>query len=962
MGAWTLAWVDTNEMRSGSEEEATWLPRLVDSLRSGFGPAPSEHAPFGLLMGHGPMAMWVESGAVIPLVWGDGVLTRFPLGTDTNELAEFLAQPSPPSGSEILIMAVERLAVEMCPIEELREDVRSWLNETFQSGDRLWSPSLRVCARLSRDHDAWFVWLNNTLNLTGTLSASQRAAITRALGARSTSPARQEQPLRLAGLKDKTRTWDSPIPYEPQAITVLLGRNGAGKTTVLEEVVRAVHHLNGLGDNKAVTQGIARIRERHPGLSRWARSEQEIGTEGLFEIDSTDLAPDFFTRLLFLAAYYEGGIVSTLPKMRFGTEILDEVTDTLIPGSTDPFEVLDRYDLESIRAEIAEVMTRELPEGASVDGYKTLFTEFLSGTKVTLSDNDTVILFPPPTSAATSLVEAIPVGERVTEFSGGGFVARALVWANGTPFASDEHSAGRFPEPDSWRYVHSIDLVSMRELKPEIWDRSPWGLLYESLLTVLRSSLPSLVEFNPSHGPEGPEKVAEDLICELLRDLVPGMAMVGDFEAHLFSEIVLGALAHRVAELLSERSTEILPAFVREVGHLKITIAPQDEWHQRRTHVELVGIDEVTPVRYAASGVKAWCLASLRFAAAEFGASEWATDEQIQRGSKVDSSKLSIPRPEMRPLMYLVDEPEAHLHPTAVRDTIDVLDHLARHATGGVMVATHSLEFLGNPRRHVVPYVVANRVATSCAAGVDELTLRAREIGVSVGSVLSSARGILLVEGIDDKWAYSTFTDEALERSFVHMLCLHGMRDARVVIPQLDLIFSLEIPIYIALDHVRRSILKDLLAGNRTDRVHTEERELGELATALEGRAVAVAPFAKVDVIEALPDQAIEMALAALGGKAPWPGWKVLSPRIATRFEDERTKFKEAFEMETGVPAYRVVGWLKKNKDLPRMTSPTLLNVTHQITSDLDDPHVVRRPGLAVLPRTGETGASDTDR
>lgn len=289
-----------------------------------------------------------------------------------------------------------------------------------------------------------------------------------------------------------------------------------------------------------------------------------------------------------------------------------------------------------------------------------------------------------------------------------------------------------------------------------------------------------------------------------------------------------------------------------------------------------------------------------------------------------------------------------------MKEVVDVLDDLARYATGGVIVATHSLEFLGNASRPASPYLVTNLVPSRCGEGISELSSRAEELGLSVGAVLSSTRAVLLVEGKDDKWAYSTFTNGELDRSFVSIMSIHGMLDANRLIPQMDLLFSLDIPVYLALDHVRRSLLVDSLSNGRTKGRSTEEIELLDLHRALDDRSVAVAPFAKVDVFEALPDELLSDALEALGSPQRWPGWKVISPLLNTAFETDGTKFKDAFLSQTGVPVHQVVRWLRQHRSNGRIHSPELLKVARMITSDLSEVGAERTVGITVLPRASE--------
>lgn len=287
------------------------------------------------------------------------------------------------------------------------------------------------------------------------------------------------------------------------------------------------------------------------------------------------------------------------------------------------------------------------------------------------------------------------------------------------------------------------------------------------------------------------------------------------------------------------------------------------------------------------------------------------------------------------PLLYLADEPEAHLHPTAIREVVEVCHELARTSAGGVVVATHALDFLGGPDMVITPYLVSEGAPERCPAGLPSLRERANELGISPAMVLMSARAVLCVEGPTDHWVLEHFTDGELDRAFVHTLRLFGMEELADRLPELDLLFSLDIPVYILLDHVRASKLRDLLAGKRVSDPTKEERELARLAQSLRGRSATVIPMAKVDIVRAIPDAAMELAVRELGLRS-WPGWPALDADIEQRWQQKKIVFKDAFEELVDAQVDQVVGLLKRQEDTKfPFTSPELMRITHALVADL---------------------------
>src|SRR5690606_29383563 len=135
----------------------------------------------------------------------------------------------------------------------------------------------------------------------------------------------------------------------------------------------------------------------------------------------------------------------------------------------------------------------------------------------------------------------------------------------------------------------------------------------------------------PDPGPGGVESLAEGLILDLVEMLV-GQRRLGEAEdAHPFASDEIAPVAARVATCLAARATELLPAFAREAGEIRLTIAPPEQWHRRRVRVELGSGAGTAPLAAGASGVVAWGVACLRFAAAQLRLSRWSLGGDTDR-------------------------------------------------------------------------------------------------------------------------------------------------------------------------------------------------------------------------------------------------------------------------------------------------------------------------------------------
>jgi len=154
----------------------------------------------------------------------------------------------------------------------------------------------------------------------------------------------------------------------------------------------------------------------------------------------------------------------------------------------------------------------------------------------------------------------------------------------------------------------------------------------------------------------------------------------------------------------------------------------------------------------------------------------------IVRGRHSDSAEV-FREENFSGYLLLLDEPEAHLHPLAVKSIIRWC-HRMVDSGFNIVVASHHEEFLrhsdadvahvhisrsGNP-----PYTHARTLLASATPLLQDV---ARDLGMHPATVLSLIRGILFVEGPLDQAVLDEYASTALEAAGVAIVPIHGTRN-----------------------------------------------------------------------------------------------------------------------------------------------------------------------------------------
>jgi hypothetical protein len=249
--------------------------------------------------------------------------------------------------------------------------------------------------------------------------------------------------------------------------------------------------------------------------------------------------------------------------------------------------------------------------------------------------------------------------------------------------------------------------------------------------------------------------------------------------------------------------------------------------------------------------------------------------------------------------VLLIDEPEAHLHPGAVKSVAQWLVDRNRDDGIGVVVATHEVEFLDLPAESAQLIYVSRgpgEYTRAEAVGGDllgALEAHAGDVGLSRGQILLRCKGVLIVEGVQDAAVLRRYYDRPLRERRMLLLPLHGLREALSLV-ELEFLARLDVPLVLLCDNAREELLrKGRLPGTPT----AEEQKVFLLLLSLRGASrLHVVSHGLPDIVCALPEPAVAAAVRAAGGRE-FPGWA----RLAESARRRKASTKDHFAARTGV-------------------------------------------------------------
>lgn len=942
MGAYYCVWVAVDRWvmcRSASDSEST--ERAVgDALKMVCATPSQPHPDAGVLHGDHPgpvMPSLLDGIRPQVLHWSNGELLL-----DTSSGIDEVRALGPEHGAtgDRLLLSVDADAVERLDARVLGEAVFRLVDNPHLSGALAGETDVLRGVTVAERSDCLLLFARGVARAAASLTPSElgeaRSLLQRSVH-QTTHPVGRLWPM-TARFRGQAVDGEAAVTIGQGSVSVLFGRNGAGKTACITALRRFLAAEPALGGGTDVSASV------------------------MLQADEQTLAARQFALLITHLTFQP---MSNVPESALRSNVklrcwnsfraFDRTADAL-----PVWEVVEQ-PLEDLQEALATALTHVLqPLADNVSAFARLVA---TSPCLTMEGEGRLSLIVDATRAddeARSAAHRIVLGAQMSSGLPG------LLW----PLfrcAQDivEGGAVNTIPVLSVQLAHYIEGVSIDE-------DSGWLQAGRELEQLLLRDLPEPVVFSP--GREAPallERLAEDAALELLR----GLAGVHDDGRHPFA--AYPSLTDRVTSILAEAVNDLLPRFIGESGHLRLTVADPTCWHDRRLDAAFQRAEgEEVALDNLPTGFATWVHAALVFATRRLQRARWQVTTLLGSAelslddpwvhfaqsklarevavAKADPMSLMVTGFDSR-LLFLVDEPEVHLHLTAQQDVVDVVARLARDSAGAV-VATHSLAFIDGSSACTTVHTVTERGGRSSlsrASGLDALGRSAEELGIPRSALAQLYRAVLLVEGTNDVLVLRRYGGVDFDAARVLLLPMQGHAGA-VNLAEAEFLQTLRIPLYVMLDAVRRSVLAQALeTGNASGlRLHGEERTLLALHQSLQrtGESVVALPFAGRDIVTALPEADVD-ALLRGAGHTGFNGWVHLQNVAARAWDGKRTKFKDVFRAETGMDVEHLLRALRGSDRFGR--SPQLVGALAAMLEHLNHPRDGAAPGLQLLKRRG---------
>jgi hypothetical protein len=443
---------------------------------------------------------------------------------------------------------------------------------------------------------------------------------------------------------------------------------------------------------------------------------------------------------------------------------------------------------------------------------------------------------------------------------------------------------------------------------------TPWRVIRNSASAERLTALASTVE-------------------EFVRDQIEFMHFSGDppypQEPWLIEEedgrFALSSLVTSLCALLSQTATQLAPAFISESYEIVVEPLSPAAWRDyggRRLRLALRhhGESESFDLEVVGSGFAVWAALSLEETLRKVNldledmilermrvAHEDEEDDDEEDDHEVEvilqkASRKDPPETGRVGVLYVLDEPERHLHPRAQEVAAAWVAGLADRGAS-VIVASHALPFLALPTDEV-EYVLVTRDPTRTTRTTaithdvfGQLDLFAEEAGVqSSAQLLQLLRGFILVEGAHDADVLNHFFHERLERARVRVLPTRGAKKVRSLL-EAELLAGLDIPIVILFDDIQVELLEAESPPSQRDIAAFELWHL--LQHWPDGwRRPGIVSFPLPDVFAALPDECVRRVVVQHGGD--FAAWDQVVSEYRSGGHDA---FKKFFIETSGLPA-----------------------------------------------------------
>jgi hypothetical protein len=363
---------------------------------------------------------------------------------------------------------------------------------------------------------------------------------------------------------------------------------------------------------------------------------------------------------------------------------------------------------------------------------------------------------------------------------------------------------------------------------------------------------------------------------------------------------------------LQELTNDLAPEFVTRGVEIEISIYPIELWNTGLPRINVSAVPDGSDTYIAGTllgaGSRRWVLAALREAGrrladghVEAPGVEPEPDGFEARSQRHQSLERAIREgdvmiaPTVTPALYIVDEPELHLHPLAVNEVASWLRARADEGSQ-VLAATHSPNFLARSTGSAVGVLVAGEdglalreVSETGLAALEEL---APELGLDRSVWLQMTRAVVVVEGQHDLMVIERFFGDELERHAIRLLALRGTKNTRRFIES-EFLGQAGIPLRVVFDNVRSEALEGQVDPSS---FRDEERDILQLLHQLsQGHDIRAFPFEGPDIMCALPEDAVRRAFP----DARFEGWEGLV--LEWRGMKARENFKNFARRRMGI-------------------------------------------------------------
>ncbi|MFI5387652.1 MAG: ATP-dependent endonuclease [Fimbriimonadales bacterium] len=333
-----------------------------------------------------------------------------------------------------------------------------------------------------------------------------------------------------------------------------------------------------------------------------------------------------------------------------------------------------------------------------------------------------------------------------------------------------------------------------------------------------------------------------------------------------------GSIAYRVPphvestiSQLGALASDLLPDFVE--GTITPTLTSATAWHAYPKVIlefhEYGATQCPDVIELAGSGAARWMAAAMQVAIHVLSENDGLTQlRDLEPGA-------------LSGHLILLDEPEAHLHPSAVASVVRWCHRLVR-AGATVIVATHHEEFLRSSDAEITLVHVtrdADMVATNARTLTSTASSALQELALDVGmhpaTALSLHRAVLFVEGPLDIAVLDEYAGLRLDAAGVLLVPIHGTKNLEGIVSG-EIITRLGLALGILTDATDPDTMRDR-SGRRRSSEERKVLRILDLARDQGLPAPAVFGVPEADLLFALPRQGIEVFLGH-----PFPEWNGL--------------------------------------------------------------------------------------